>query len=79
MTILWTCDVDESDVEERCKKDATHLVTWYDEADVAENRAGHTMKVCDEHRDAVRFVVWETPSIVDVGIARIDRRPSNSA
>lgn len=73
MTTLWTCDIDESEVDERCAKEATHLLTWFDEADKDAGRAGHTLKVCAEHSDDVKAGLWETPAIVDVGVARIDR------
>lgn len=75
MTTLWTCDIDENEVDERCTKDATHIVTWYDEADAEQNRAGHTLKVCEEHCGEVEAGVWETPAVVDVAVARIERTP----
>lgn len=73
MTTLWTCDIDESEVDERCAQEATHIVTWFDEVDAEQNRAGHTMKVCTEHSEDVKAGLWETPAVVDVGVARIDR------
>lgn len=73
MTTLWTCDVDENEVEERCEEDATHIVTWFHESDAEQNRAGHTLKVCERHRVEVRVGVQETPGVVEVAVARIDR------
>lgn len=72
MTTLWTCDIDENEIEERCANEATHIVTWFDEADEEEGRAGQTLKVCAAHRE-IRSGVLETPGVVDVGVARIDR------
>lgn len=73
-TKTWTCDIDENVEAERCTNDAARIVTWYDEADEDQDRAGTTIKVCEECFEWVKHGVWETPAVVDVGTALIGPR-----